>query len=78
LKASGFVNIDEQYQRYSWNFPDLDALIKYCHQLFGLVKADLSEVEVELRKYFAIEVDSNSVKLPWSAVYAVGVKSTQP
>jgi len=74
LKASGFHDIHENYEQYYWTFPDLNTMKKYCHQLFGLVKATLSETETELRKYFNFEINSTSVRLPWSLSYAVGTK----
>lgn len=74
LAQAGFTNIREKYRQFYWPFPDSNTLVKFCHLLFGMVKADLPQVEAELKKYFAIEVTPNSAKLPWSLVYAVGTK----
>ena len=74
LNERGFIDIREEYHEFFWTFPDMGTLVKYCHLLFGMVKASLPQVEAELRRYFSIEVGSNASRLPWSLVYGVGTK----
>lgn len=74
LSELGLVDLREEYREFFWNFPDMGTLVKYCHLLFGMVKATLPQVEAELKRYFAVEVGSKEVRLPWSLVYAVGTK----
>jgi ubiquinone/menaquinone biosynthesis C-methylase UbiE len=75
MSGLGFVDVREQYREFFWSLPDFATLVEYCHLLFGMVKATLPQVEAELRKHFVVEIASNEARLPWSLVYAVGIKS---
>ena len=74
LNERGFIDVREEYREFYWTFPDRGTLVKYCHLLFGMVKASLPQVEEELKRHFTIEVGSNAARLPWSLVYGVGTK----
>ena len=74
LSAAGFVKTREDYRQYEWLFPDFKTLVTYCHLLFGMTKAGLTQVEAEIKKYFTVKSTSNSAQLPWSLLYAVGTK----
>lgn len=74
LHRAGFEQVTEQHETYHWEFPDLPDLVRYAKMLFGLTKASLEEVEVELRKIFSFKVTASNACLPWSLQYATGVK----
>jgi len=64
--------VSESLCRYTWDFPDLAALVAFCHELFGMVRADAATVEAALREHFALSVDAKGAHLPWALVYATG------
>ena len=74
MAEAGFQEVSEKHECFTWDFPDLPSLVWYCKHLFGMVKADLAQVEHELRMRFAIDCLGTVVRLPWSLVYAVGTK----
>lgn len=74
MTEAGFQAVSERHECFTWDFPDLPSLVWYCKHLFGMVKAELSQVEHELRARFAIDYAGAVVRLPWSLVYAVGTR----
>jgi len=74
MDGLGFVDVREQYREFFWTLPDLPTLVDYCRTLFGMVKATPPQVEAGLKRHFAVEVGSTQARLPWSLVYAVGIK----
>lgn len=72
LRAAGCRDVSESLCRYTWDFPDLAALVAFCHELFGMVRADVATVETALREHFALSVDAKGAHLPWALVYATG------
>jgi len=74
LQAAGFQGVTERHQHFTWKFPDITTLVWCCKHLFGMVKADDQHVEMELRRFFTMEITSNAAHPPWSLVYAVGTK----
>jgi hypothetical protein len=74
MSQAGFREVSERHERFTWDFPDLPSLVWYCRHLFGMVKAELPQVEQELRSRFPIDCANSLVRLPWSLVYAVGTK----
>lgn len=74
MAQAGFREVSERHEQFTWDCPDLPSLVWYCRHLFGMVKAELSDVEQELRSRFTIDCAGTVVRLPWSLVYAVGTK----
>lgn len=74
MAHAGFREVSERHERFTWDFPDLPSLVWYCRHLFGMVKAELPQVEQELRARFTIDCADSLVRLPWSLAYAVGTK----
>ena len=74
LAEAGFVNVGERYREFTWDFPDEGTMVRYCHVLFGLVKARPEEVARVLARDLGFAVDAQGAHLRWSLVYAVGTK----
>jgi len=75
LTAAGFRDIEEREHQYSWAFPDLDVLIVYFRELFGLVGASDHEVRAAVTADLDVHVSTEAVLVSWSLVYAAGSKS---
>ncbi|HET7307190.1 MAG TPA: methyltransferase domain-containing protein [Gammaproteobacteria bacterium] len=74
LGAAGFQSIRVVHRRYCWNFNSEEQMVRYCQSLFGMVRASYEEVRAALVESFDIRHDPDKVRLPWSLVYAAGVK----
>jgi len=74
LRTVGFTDVVEHHRGCPWRFASRVAMARYCRLLFGMVLADEKTVADELARHFRIESDHHSTRLPWSLVYAVGVK----
>lgn len=74
LTQAGFDQADEQFCQYRWTFPSQDTLVTYCKALFGLEKADETQVLKEITGAFDIFEDKKGTHLPWSLIYATGIK----
>lgn len=74
LRTAGFEDVSEEHVHFTWDFSDTKTLVWYCKQLFGLVKAECSDVELELGQFFSIDETDGIARLPWSLVYAAGTK----
>lgn len=74
LRAAGFQSARVVHRRYCWNFDSEEQMVRYCHSLFGMVRASYEEVRAALVESFDIRHDPDKVRLPWSLVYAAGVK----
>lgn len=74
LQKAGFSEIKEKHHRFTWDFPDWEALVYFSRKLFGLSKASDSQIRQALNESFKIASDQDGVHLPWSLLYARGVK----
>lgn len=74
LRVAGFTGICEEHYEYSWTFKSEVEMVRYCRSLFGLVRAGEDDIHMALRDAFDIRLEQGEVRLPWSLVYAVGVK----
>jgi len=74
LARAGFVDVSERYHEFTWDFPDHATMVRYCHVLFGLVKARPDEVARVLDGDLGVAVDADGAHLRWSLVYAVGTR----
>jgi SAM-dependent methyltransferase len=74
LTAAGFGAVSEREHAYTWDFPDHATMVRYCHDLFGLVSAAPDEVARVLADDLGIVEDAAGAHLRWSLVYAVGTK----
>lgn len=83
LVETGFSHVVERFYHLHWKFPSLEAMSAFCRGLLGLAMATDAQVLAALRDHFAIdehymlngdEMHTREVRLPWSLVYATGVK----
>ena len=74
FRESGFVDVREERRTFYWTFDSEEQMVQYCRCLFGLTKADPGQVAAALASHFEIERSAESVRLPWSLVFGVGVK----
>jgi ubiquinone/menaquinone biosynthesis C-methylase UbiE len=77
LEQAGFEQVREEYEEYTWDFPDAPTLVGYCKKLFRMTNADLPAVEEELRRYLGIEVSAAGARLKWSLVFGTGRKPSR-
>jgi hypothetical protein len=70
LKKSGFKRISEEHKNFFWFFDDFDGLVDFCHNLFGLVKAQRDEVASAVNDILGVSDFDNGVGLHWSLLYA--------
>ncbi|WP_158218576.1 methyltransferase domain-containing protein [Synechococcus sp. 1G10] len=74
LSNAGFVDIVEQEHHYTWDLPSHADLVWFCKTLFRMEKAELSDVEAALPRYFTIQLEQGIARMPWSLIYARGRK----
>jgi len=70
MENAGFSDVAESVHEYTWNFPELGDLVWFCKTLFRMTRAELGDVETELRRYLEIDVEPDAARLHWSLVYA--------
>jgi len=74
LTSTGFISVKENYHEFTWDFPDMPAMVEYFKDLFGLTKGSLEQVHDEVMRAFSVTVTGEGVCVPWSLVYASGTK----
>ena len=72
MTEAGFDNASEQYEEYTWNFPDRKTMIWFCQTLFRMGKATPQQVEQEIDRYLQVTESPSGVHLHWSLIYANG------
>lgn len=72
LGNAGFVGITEELINFTWDFPDEETLVRFCHQLFCMSKATHEQVKQEIESALTIISNRGGAKLEWSLVYASG------
>jgi SAM-dependent methyltransferase len=75
LTGAGFRDVAEREHRYSWVFPDLDVLVVFFRELFGLAGASDRDVRAAVTDDLDVDVTGDAVLVSWSLVYATGSKS---
>lgn len=74
LESIGFSILSEQFQGYTWDFPDKEFMAKFCQDLFRLYKATQEEVLKALEDTLEITEAHDSVTMGWGLVYCKAVK----
>ncbi len=75
LEAAGFNQIEERLESFHWAFSDEATMVAFCRSLFGMTSAPLATVAREIERYLAPVALREGVGLPWSLIYARGVKA---
>lgn len=71
LATAGLRNANEEHCRYTWDFPAEQAMAAYCKDLFGLTKADETEVRREIDKHLEVTIAADGgAHMHWSLAYA--------
>ncbi len=74
LEACGFVNVDEKFIEYTWDFPDKNFMAQFCSDLFRLSRATLDEVLAALEQTLNIQEADGVVKMGWGLIYVKAFK----
>lgn len=75
LANVGFVHTRMQVRSYVWNFANVECMISYCKNMFGIDQATDSQIEQCLRETLGYREASNgSIELPWQLVFYRAVK----
>ena len=70
LRASGFSNIKYAVRHYYWRFDDVDAMVFYCRNMFGIDKASDQQIQQGLLDYLNYQENADgSIRLPWQLVF---------
>lgn len=72
MRETGFTPLDETHRRFTWDFPDMDAMVFYCRSLFGMVKAGDQQVLDSIYQHLEVTDGEDGVHMAWSLVYATG------
>jgi cyclopropane fatty-acyl-phospholipid synthase-like methyltransferase len=74
LTAAGFIDAQEQWEIFTWDYPDSATMIDFTKRLFGLTRATPSQVEGAIRQHLDPSLDSEGAHMSWSLLYASAVK----
>jgi cyclopropane fatty-acyl-phospholipid synthase-like methyltransferase len=74
LTAAGFIDVQEQWEVFTWDYPDLATMINFTRLLFGLTRATPSQVEGAIRQYLDPTFDPEGAHMGWSLLYASAIK----
>ena len=74
MQTAGFIDVIEQVHHYTWDLPNHAELIWFCKILFGMTKAELSDVEASINRYVPAERTTGIARMTWCLVYAGGRK----
>jgi ubiquinone/menaquinone biosynthesis C-methylase UbiE len=74
LLEAGFERVIERFYHLHWVFPSTIEMARFCRGLLGLAMATEAQVLAAITDHFALDVTTESIRLPWSLVYATGVK----
>lgn len=75
LGAAGFTDVEEQYERYTWDVPELAEVWPLCQTLFRMTEATPAQVREEVEHYLnPHESESGGGCIDWSLIYAGGLK----
>lgn len=70
LKDAGFIEIEEKFIEYEWQFPSNEIMVCYCKKLFGLHKIPEAKVANILKHYLNIKNSDEKTSIGWSLIYA--------
>ena len=65
LAASGFAIVEDTVVPYSWNFPSVDAMVRYVSLLFGLDRATPEQVLDGVDAHLGYDVGRAGCRMHW-------------
>lgn len=72
LTAEGYTNIQESLVTVPWYFPDMEAMLAFCQNLFAIEKADSNILHKALDEYLGFyQADDGGIMLNWQLRYAM-------
>ena len=71
---AGFTDVSEVYCTYTWDFPDKEAMVRFCKTIFRLTKASFDQVEQAITENLEVTTSSRGLHLWWSLVVVSAVK----
>lgn len=74
LGQSGFMIIESSLIPFHWEFDSPQAMGRFCHLLFGIDKADPSQVVEGIRKHGGYSVERNACRMNWNLFFIKGRK----
>jgi cyclopropane fatty-acyl-phospholipid synthase-like methyltransferase len=74
LTAAGFIDAREQWEAFTWDYPDPATMVNFTKLLFGLTLAVPSQVEGAIQQHLDPSFDSEGAHMNWSLLYASAVK----
>ena len=69
LQRAGFSNCAMQTCDYPWRFPDWDAAVFFCRNLFGIDRADDTTLRQGLECHLGAHAAGDGVELPWQLLF---------
>lgn len=69
LQRAGFSNCAMQVCDYPWQFPDWDAAVFFCRNLFGIDRADDATLRDGLERHLAARNTPAGVAIPWQLLF---------
>ncbi len=73
LAGAGFVDIDERYEQFTWDFTSREQLVSFCRTLFRM-QATMDEVSDEIARFLEVTESPDGFHLHWSLLYASGLR----
>lgn len=70
-QQAGLKLLGLEHHQFEWKFDDPQQMITYCQTLFGMTRANRSQMSDALQEHFAIRYGDDQVLLPWSLLYVV-------
>lgn len=78
LLQEAHCTVSESVLPVEWVFSSKQQMVSFCKNLLGMVMATLEQVQTAIYSHFDVVEHDGSIHLPWSLVYASGIKSKEP
>ena len=75
LGQSGFDDVQEQYQEYTWDFPDRRFMANFCRDLFRMFGASVETVQAALEETLVVDESGGKSRMHWSLLAVTAVRS---
>jgi SAM-dependent methyltransferase len=69
IEKCGFMILKSSLIPFHWEFDSSQAMGRFCHKLFGIDKADSSQVVEGIRKHVGYSVESNACRMNWELCF---------
>ena len=69
IAQSGFMIVESSLIQFHWAFDSLQAMGRFCHLLFGIDKANPTQVLEAIRKHVGYVVENNICRMSWELLF---------